>query len=177
MLTHTTGARFRWTAVGLMLLAITLSGAAPLAAQARQDVPRYFFKIEIEGIGTGNFRSVSGLSVETEVIEFREGGDTGFVRKLPGATKFPDLVLKRGFTGNTELYDWATAYQRTGNLIRRSGTIVMYEVDGKPVATWNFTNGWPSKWDGPALNASATDVAVETLVIAHEGLQLVVDQR
>ena len=177
MLTETTRARSRRRAIGLLLLAITLSAAARLAAQGRPEVPRYFFQIEIEGVGTGGFRSVSGLSVETEVIEFREGGDNGFVRKLPGATKWPELVLKRGFTGNTELYDWATAYQRTGTLIRRSGTIVMYEADGKPEATWNLTNGWPSKWDGPALNAWATDVTVETLVIVHDGLQLVVDRR
>lgn len=177
MLTETTRARVRRRTIAVLLLALTVSTPARLAAQGRQDVPRYFFQIEIEGIGTGSFRSVSGLSVETEVVEFREGGDTGFIRKVPGATKWPDLVLKRGFTGNTELYDWATVYQRTGNLIRRSGTIVMYEADGKPVATWKFTAGWPSKWDGPSLNTSATEVAVETLVIVHEGLELVVDRR
>jgi len=161
--------QYRAWVLGLTLVSSTFAGAAPVDAQAREEVPRYFFRVEIDGIGSGSFRSVSGLGIETEVIEFREGGDAGFVRKLPGATKWPDIVLTRGFTGDAKLYDWATAYRRTGKVEKRTGVIVMLEAGGGEVARWTFVNGWPSKWDGPSLNTSH-DVAVETLVIVHEGL-------
>ena len=105
------------------------------------------------------------------MIEFREGGTT-VIRKLPGRTKWPDIVLKRGFTGNTELYDWAATVARTGSLVRRSGSIVMHTAAGTPVARWNFQNAWPVKWEAPTLNSSGNEVAVETLILAHEGLSL-----
>ena len=96
--------RCRAWVLGLTLVSSTFAGAATVDAQTREEVPRYFFRVEIDGIGSGSFRSVSGLGIETEVIEFREGGDTGFIRKLPGATKWPDIVLTRGFTGDAKLY-------------------------------------------------------------------------
>ena len=55
---------------------------------------------------------------------------------------------------------------------RRSGTIILLDESGQPVLRWNFVRGWPAKWEGPTLNAKASEVAIETLEIAHEGLEL-----
>lgn len=162
------------TLLGAVLLA-ALSLPADVGAQS-SAAPRYTFTVELEGIAVGSFREVSGIGIETEAIEFREGGTT-VIRKLPGRTKWPDIVLKRGFTGNTELYDWATTVARTGAVVRRSGSIVMHTAAGTPVARWNFQNAWPAKWEGPTLNSSGNEVAIETLILVHEGLSLADEAR
>jgi phage tail-like protein len=161
---------------GATFLCLALLVAHPVEAQARERLPRYTFTVEIEGTAAGMFREVSGLSVETEVVEYRDGS-TNDIRKLPGRTTWPDIVLKRGFTGNTELYDWAMTYLRTGAVVRRSGSIIMSDQSGNQIARWNFHNAWPVKWDGPTLDASGAEVAIETLVLAHDGLSLSDDDR
>ena len=60
----------------------------------------------------------------------------------------------------------------TGRTQRKSGTIQLLDEARQPALKWNFREGWPSKWEGPALNAKNNDVAIETLEIAHEGLVL-----
>jgi phage tail-like protein len=167
--------RRRWV-LGVTVLSLALLGTRPVEAQPREGQPRYSFTVEIEGTAAGMFREVTGLSVETEVVEYRDGS-TNDIRKLPGRTLWPNIVLKRGFTGNTELYDWAMTYLRTGTVVRRSGSIIMYDQSGNQVTRWNFENAWPVKWDGPTLDASGTEVAIETLVLAHDGLSLSDDDR
>jgi len=110
------------------------------------------------------------------VVEYRDG-NTNDIRKLPGRTGWSDIVLKRGFRGGTELYEWATTYARTGNLVRRSGAITMIDANGHQIARWQFERGWPLKWGGPDFDASKNEVALETLVIAHEGLTLADEPR
>lgn len=163
------------TLLGAVLLA-ALFLPPDVGAQSSAAASRYTFTVEIEGMPVGSFREVSCLGIETEVIEFREGGTT-VIRKLPGRTKWPDIVLKRGFTGNTELYDWATTVARSGSVVRRSGSIVMYTATGAQIARWNFQNAWPVKWEGPTLSSSGNDAAIETLILAHEGLSLAEEAR
>jgi phage tail-like protein len=67
-------------------------------------------------------------------------------------------------------------YARTGSVPRRSGSIVMHDQAGHTIARWNFHNAWPVKWEGPVLTASGNDVAIETLVLAHDGLSLSPDE-
>ena len=159
-----------WVAV---VAAIAVVGVADVRGQraAGKDARHPFtFRVEVEGHDIGFFRSVSGLSIETEVVEFREGGSE-LVHKLPGAKKYPNIVLKRGFTGDTALYDWYSSITRE-NTARVDGSIVMLDQNGTEVARWNFYNGWPSKWHGPDFDASSNEVAIETLEIAHEGLRM-----
>ena len=56
---------------------------------------------------------------------------------------------------------------------RRDGAIILEDDDGTDVARWTFRDGWICKWEGPALNAKANEVAIETIEIAHEGLDRV----
>jgi phage tail-like protein len=133
--------------------------------------PSYNFTVEIDGIEAGSFSEASGLDVEIEVIEYRNGSDQSHVRKLPGLTKFSNITLKRGFTGSTELWDWMKA-GTDGQIERKDGAIVLRSESGTPVARWIFRRGWPCKWHGPGLQAGESAVAIETLEIAHEGLEL-----
>ncbi len=100
-----------------------------------------------------------------------EGNELATVRKLPGITKYTSIVLKRGLTKNRELWDWRKTVI-DGNTARKQGVIVLLGEDRTPVARWKFFHGWPAKWEGPHLKAKANEVAIETLVIEHEGLEL-----
>jgi phage tail-like protein len=153
-------------AVGSVLLAVgTVSG------QKRDDLRQYLFTVEIDGLPAGMFRHVEGIGVETEVVEFREGGSNDFVHKLPGRGKWPNLVLKRGFLGDPSLLDWAMA-AANGNAVRKTVSIAMLDQAGAPIARWRFERAWPAKWTGPELDASKNEVAIETLEIAHEGMTM-----
>jgi phage tail-like protein len=113
---------------------------------------------------------VSGLDSETDVLEYSTGVDP-VARKIPGLTKFANITLKRGLTNDLSLWEWRLSVVE-GNPQRRNGSIVLLDATGAPVLRFGFRNGWPCKLEGPALNARANEVAIETLEIAHEGLEL-----
>jgi phage tail-like protein len=117
------------------------------------------------------FSSVSGLESETAVVEYRTGAEANRVRKLPGLTKYPNIVLKRGLTRDLSLWNWRQSVVN-GKTDRRSGSIILLDEARKQVLRWHFVEGWPVKWEGPALDATANEVAIETLEIAHEGLEV-----
>lgn len=132
----------------------------------------YNFLVEIDGITRAAFQECSGFDSTVDIIEHREGGQNTTTRKLPGMTKYSNIQLKWGLTDDRELYDW---HRRIvlGAIERKNGSIVLLDRRGEEVARWNFVRAWPSKWDGPDLNAEGTDVAVELLEIAHEGIERV----
>ena len=138
----------------------------------RTDPYRNFnFVVEIDGIKQAGFSDCSGFGASTDPIEYREGGDNTTVRKLPGVTKYPNIVLKWGITDSRELYDWYNNVVK-GNVVRKTGSIVLYDLDGiTEKVRWNFVNAWPTKWDGPDFSAKANDIAIETLELAHEGIE------
>ncbi len=138
----------------------------------------FCFKVTIVGVTglsevTGFFKSVGGLSYETEVVDYREGGVNNSTHKLVGATKWKNLVLKRGF-GGAELIAWRELWLApAGTKVRVSGTIEQLGTnpnDTTAKAKWTFTRGWPVKWELSELDASKNEISIETLEIAHEGL-------
>ena len=128
------------------------------------------FLVEIDGITRAAFHECSGFDSTIDVVEHREGGENTTVRKLPGVTKYSNIVLKWGITDDRELYDWHRQAVQ-GNLQRKSGSIILLDRQGIEKVRWNFFNAWPSKWDGPDFNAEGNDVAIETLELAHEGVE------
>jgi phage tail-like protein len=128
------------------------------------------FLVEIDGIARAAFHEVSGFDSTVDVIEHREGGDNTTPRKLPGMTKHGNIVLKWGMTDDAQLYQWHRDVVR-GAVQRRNGSIVLLDRRGQEVARWNFFAAWPAKWDGPDFNAEGNDVAIETLELAHEGVE------
>jgi phage tail-like protein len=141
----------------------------------KDQIAGYTFMLEVDGISEATFRECGGLDNETSVIESKEAGLKGqtVIRKLPGALKWSDITLKRGFTkGDMALNDWRQK-AIDGDLMgmRKNGSVVVYDYKNEEVLRWNFTNGWISKIQGPALNASGNEVAVEAITIVHEGLK------
>lgn len=94
------------------------------------------------------------------------------MKKQPGLRKFTNIVLKRGLTKDVSFYEWRkTVIEGKAKDFRKDGTITLYGEERKPVLKWNFYAAWPSKLDGPALNAKNNEVAIETLELAIELLE------
>ena len=158
------------TVVSIAVVAVVVVNAQ--RTQRQDPLPAFLFAVEIDGQKTAFFRSVSGIKTETEVIEFQEGGDnSGTIRKLAGVTRFANLRLTRGFTGDRTLYDWFRSVKKP-NPIKVDGRIIMFDHHGAPIIKWKFTNGFPVKWEGPELDATKNELAIETIEIAHEGLSI-----
>jgi phage tail-like protein len=137
-----------------------------------QDPYKAFrFKVEIQGIQQAAFMECSSIGSHLEVVEYREGADPINVRKLPGKASYPDITLKWGMTDNQDLYKWHLAAVK-GNLTRQSGSVVQLDDTGNETTRWNFFNAWPSKWDGPAYNAKGNDLAINTLTLTCERVEL-----
>lgn len=128
------------------------------------------FLVEIQGIAIAGFMEVSGLQVEVEVHDYREGGLNEYIHKLPGPTRYPsNLVLKRGITDVDALWKWHQDVTQ-GKIERKNGSIVLMNSAGEEKWRWNFVEAYPVRWVGPDLRASAAEVAVETMELAHRGL-------
>jgi phage tail-like protein len=129
------------------------------------------FLVEIDGVTVAGFSECSGLTTETNITEYRNGNEDITVRKLPGLKKFNNISLKRGFTDSKELWEWRKKVM-DGKTERQSGSILLLNEAREPALRWNFREGWPSKWEGPTFNAKNNEVAIETMEIAVEGLEL-----
>jgi phage tail-like protein len=141
-------------------------------AQRVDPYVNFNFLVEIDGITRAGFHEVNGVDSTIDVIEHREGGDNTTPRKLAGMTKHSAITLKWGMTDDAQLYQWhRDAVQ--GNVQRKNGSIVLNDRRGQEVARWNFVSAWPSKWKGPDFTAEGNDVAIETLELAHEGIERV----
>jgi len=143
----------------------------PNAIPRNDPYSRFNFLLEIDGVVKAGFSEVSGLSTETDVLDYREGNEPATVRKLPGLTRYSNITLKRGVTKDKSLWQWRKAVI-DGKVQRSSGSVILLDESRQPVLVWNFREGWPCKWEGPSLNAKTSDVAIETIEIAHEGLEL-----
>ena len=140
---------------------------------ARPDPCRQFnFRLEVDGLQISGFCEVSLGAAVTEIVEYRDGTDRAGVRRLPGLTRYANVILKRGITSSLELYQWhrMIAEGRTADA-RRNVVIVLCDETQTDVARFALRNAWPVKYEGPSLNATANEVAIETLELTHEGLE------
>jgi phage tail-like protein len=143
-----------------------------MANQRVDPYSNFNFIVEIDGIVKAGFCEAYGLSVDVEVIEYREGGDkSGAVRKLPGRVRYSTITLKRGITQDKSLWAWFKTVVN-GTVQRSNGSVVLLDSSRNAVLRWNFREAWPSKWEGPSLCGAGNDVAIETLEIQHEGIEL-----
>lgn len=134
----------------------------------------FHFFVEIKSVFAGAFREASGLGSENEVIDYKGATEKGesTVQKVPGRLKWDNITLKRGLTSSLELWKWRKKVEE-GKVkdARTNGSIILYSQDNTEVARWNFKNAWPSKLSGPSLNAQNNEIAIEELIIVHEGIE------
>jgi phage tail-like protein len=129
------------------------------------------FKVKVGGRAVAEFTECSGLEMTVKFEEVREGGENGFVHRLPGRIEYGNLVLRRGYAKTDEFLKWMrTIVNRGGRITRENVTIELLDPKLEPVARWTFEQAYPVKWSGPALRAGETALAVESLELAHRGL-------
>lgn len=124
-----------------------------------------------ENVAMGGFSECSGLEMALQVEEYREGGNNGTVLKFPTRTTWSNIRLRRGVSFSDDLRLWHHNFVE-GRGARRDGLIILQNDMLIPVRMWRFSNGLPVKWTGPSLNAAQSQVAIEELEIAHEGLNM-----
>jgi phage tail-like protein len=138
----------------------------------RQPYRTYNFRVEIDGIGEAQFAEVVVPTAEIAVVEYREGADkSSATRKLPGRVKYGNVVLKRGITADLALYQWFRAVSQ-GDFQPRNVLIVLLDAQRQDVRRWLARDAWPVKYEGPALNAKNNEVAIETLELAVEEIEI-----
>ncbi|MCH5337233.1 MAG: phage tail protein [Acetatifactor sp.] len=130
---------------------------------------KFRYKVEIEGKEAGGFSEVSGFDATVEVIEYREGDMVQTPLKVPGLKKYGNITLKQGVTTSKVLYEWITA-GINGPVERKTVTITLLDDEEKAAASWQVINAWPTKYTAPDFNATSSEIAIDTLEIAHEGM-------
>ncbi len=145
--------------------------------QRNDPYSSYNFLITVNGISndgqavSGSFTEIGGLELEMTAIEYRNGSEDTTMRKMPGLVKYSNLTCKRGVTGDVVFWNWIRAGVQ-GEVQRADGSIVLRNENLDEVMRWNFRRGWPCKYTGPTLNAANNEIAMETLEICHEGLEI-----
>lgn len=134
----------------------------------------FMFYLVLGGSSTpvAQFKEASGLKSSTQVFEIEEGGFNHRVHKLPGQSRWDNIVLRYGVSSDTQLAQWRNEILSDEFGSRKSGAIVMMTVAGEEVRRYNFTNGWPVAWEGPHFSADSAEVAVEMIEIAHSGIEI-----
>ena len=137
------------------------------------------FQVEFPDVGIdgaevrGGFHEVSGLDAEQETVEYRNGNERSLApRQLPGLVRYSNIVMKRGMMGGLELWHWVEQSLQ-GKPQRASGQIhLLNEAHDEIVITWRIRDAWPVKFTGPHLNAGISTVAIESLELAHAGIEI-----
>lgn len=139
---------------------------------AQYPLPKFHFRVEWGGTNIG-FTEVSGLTVETDVIEYRDGASFEYAKvKMPGMQKNSNITLKRGtFKSDNEFYSWWNSV-KLNTIERRDLTISLLNENHEPVVVWKVKNAWPSKVQSTDLKSDGNEVAIETLELVHEGLTI-----
>lgn len=139
---------------------------------AEYPIPKFHFQVEWGGTKIG-FTEVSGLDITTDVVEYRDGASPEYSKiKMPGQRKYSNITMKRGtFAGDNEFFDWFNTVS-LNKIERRDLTISLLNENHEPVVVWKVKNAWPTKITPTDLKSDGSDVAVETLELAHEGLTI-----
>lgn len=128
------------------------------------------FRLEIDGLDAGGFSEVSGFDATFDVVEYRAGDDTVITpTKLPGLIKYGNITLKWGSSETMVLYDWLIDISE-GTIEKKTVTLTALDEEGNPAASWRCINAWPVKYTAPDFNGTSSEVAIETIELAHEGL-------
>lgn len=135
-------------------------------------LPAFHFTVEWAGTRVG-FTEVSGLTQENQAIEYRDGSFLEYSSiKMPGLRKFNNVTLKRGIVAqDNEFFAWLSTV-KLNKVERRDLVISLLNEEHQPVMVWKIQNAFPVKVEGPALKATGNEVAIESIEIAHEGLEV-----
>lgn len=139
---------------------------------ADYPLPKFHFQVDWAGARIG-FTEITGLGVETEVIEYRDGANPGYAKqKIPGMQKFGNVTMKRGvFASDNEFFLWWNTVS-LNTVQRRDVTVSLLNEKHEPVMVWKIKNAWPAKISSTELKADGNEIAIETIELTHDGLTI-----
>jgi phage tail-like protein len=130
----------------------------------------FYYKVEF-GISQNKndvrFQSVSGLSVEYDMEEYKEGGENRFTHKLPVRTKYADMVLKRGMLTDSEVIQWFFNAFRDREFVPTDVNVILMNEQSEPLRAWKVAHAIPKKWLVSDLNANDNAIVIETLELSY----------
>ena len=142
---------------------------------AKKPRPTNHFRLTVGGKeAAGQFREVTGLDAENEIVEQKQTNAQGQIEivKVPGSMKWSNIELKRGVDVDKGLWEWRYQVESGGpDSARTDCTLELCDYDGSPIATYTIMQAWPSKYTGAAMNAGANEIAVEAVTLCHEGFK------
>lgn len=133
----------------------------------------FHFSVSIDNDNTqdATFKEVSGINQEMSIGTIEEGGESRFVHRVPGRTKYPDLVLKRGLiVGTSPLAEWCKSTIESGLAQRIEPKLLqvqLLDADNNPLVKWSFTNAYPTKWEVNTFDATKSEIVIETITFAY----------
>jgi len=155
-----------------------------MATPRKNPYVAFNFVVTLDSNPLAGFMEVSGLDSENAVIEYREGADQtlgAFVRKLPGLERYPNVTLRRGITGDLNLWNTlrkpvrdATSGPERG-LPGQASPSLKIDLQNEAhtvVQSWTLQNAWVSKLSGPSLNAKGNEIAIESIEVVCDRIDL-----
>ncbi len=138
----------------------------------------YIFCLELNKIEVAHFLECSGLKSSTTIFELEEGGMNHRVHKLPGQSRWENITLRYGVTGDATMLLWR------GEILqdkfkadsRKNGAIIVKNNNMQVVRRYNFKAAWPVSWEGPSFNSQSNELAIESVELAHDGIEIQVIQ-
>ncbi|MFA5326298.1 MAG: phage tail protein [Prolixibacteraceae bacterium] len=139
---------------------------------ANYPLPKFHFLVQWGGERIG-FTEVTGLDIQIEAIEYREGSSPEYSKiKMPGMPKYSNITLKRGsMNGDSDFYKWINT-TALNTVERRDIIISLLNETHSPVISWKAKNAFAVKVQASDLKSDGNEVAIETLELAHEGLNI-----
>jgi len=148
----------------------------------------YRYQIRL-GSTTVGFSNVSGLKEESDTAEYREGHEISTVHKMPGIVSYDDVSFERGMTagGKDELLEWRRDVISLGDRrnivtspgegapsgsIYRNVEIRVFTREGTVGRIITLKNAHPKSLEVSDLAADSSDVLIQTMVLAHEGMEI-----
>lgn len=146
-------------------------GAAQSGTTQAWPLPSFYFKVSVTDVGDISCSEVSGLETEYDMIEYRAGDSPVFTKqKMPGMRKTSDVTLKKGiFKDDKAMWNWINSI-KLNTIKRATVTISLLDESGSPVKTRELANAWPKKITVEGFKADGNTAAIETLILAHEGV-------
>jgi len=145
-----------------------------MADDIKWPLPKFYFSVQLGDDKDVTFQEVSGLQTDTKVIEYRHGNSPNFYTiKMPGLTSVGNVTMKKGiFSKDTKFFSWFSETRKRETFKRRVIVINLLDEGGNPKMTWTLNNAWPTKITGTDFKSDGNDVAVESIEVAYEWLEV-----
>jgi phage tail-like protein len=124
----------------------------------------------------GAFRKVTGLESTMDITVHHAVDANGrpYVRKVPGQQKVTEITLERGIDNENAIYMWHEAVKQKGpDEVRCDAQLSLLDYTGDSIVTINIHQAWPCSYKATEWDASTGNIAIESVVLAHEGFERV----